>query len=570
MLTRLRIRNFKQFDDVDIELGSPVVFIGPNNSGKTTALQALALWELGVRRWMEKRAGSDATKRTGVAINRQDLFAIPVPRANFLWRDLHTRSAIRDNGNSKTQNIRIEIDVSGCNGMEDWNWGLEFDYANEESFYCRPMSGAFGTSAPVLPPSGATGVRVAYLPPMSGLADREFIKQEGEMNFLIGQGRTAEVLRNLCRIAYESNAGLWEEITKQMEGLFGIQLESPQLIPERSEVRVQYRQRDVTLDLSASGRGVQQTLLLLTYLASNPGRVLLLDEPDAHLEILRQRQIYSLLQKFAADRDSQIIAASHSEIVLNEAAKKDVVIAFLGTPKRIDDRGSQVLKALRDIPFADYYAAETAGSVLYLEGSTDLAVLAEFARTLRHRAEAVLAKPFVQYVGNVPPRARDHFQGLKAAVPRLRGLLLVDRIDRQTTSGTDWVEIMWRRREIENYLCQVETLLAWARAFARQQNAGPLWDAVPSQAEEVMREVVRDLVPPVAFQDAEDPFWHNVKASDDFLDRVFEAFFGRLRLSNEMPKNSYYVLARHVPATLIDAEVVAVLDQIAWLGESGD
>ncbi len=33
---------------------------------------------------------------------------------------------------------------------------------------------------------------------MSGLADREFIKQPGEIAFLIGQGQTAQVLRNLC------------------------------------------------------------------------------------------------------------------------------------------------------------------------------------------------------------------------------------------------------------------------------------------------------------------------------------------------------------------------------------
>ena len=50
VLTRLRVRNFKRFDEVDIELGKAVVLIGPNNSGKTTALQALAL---GVRRGMK-------------------------------------------------------------------------------------------------------------------------------------------------------------------------------------------------------------------------------------------------------------------------------------------------------------------------------------------------------------------------------------------------------------------------------------------------------------------------------------------------------------------------------------
>ena len=46
MLTRLIIQNFKLFDRVDIELGDRVVFVGPNNSGKTSALQALALWNV--------------------------------------------------------------------------------------------------------------------------------------------------------------------------------------------------------------------------------------------------------------------------------------------------------------------------------------------------------------------------------------------------------------------------------------------------------------------------------------------------------------------------------------------
>lgn len=72
MLTKLLIRNFKQFSDVQIELGNPVVFVGPNNSGKTTALQALALWNIGLRRWNEKRAGKATPgKRPGVTINRR-------------------------------------------------------------------------------------------------------------------------------------------------------------------------------------------------------------------------------------------------------------------------------------------------------------------------------------------------------------------------------------------------------------------------------------------------------------------------------------------------------------------
>ena len=97
-----------------------------------------------------------------------------------------------------------------------------------------------------------------------------------------------------------------------------------------------YGERGVKLDLSSAGRGLQQTLLLLAYMYANPGAVLLLDEPDAHLEILRQRQIYRLLIDVASESNSQIIAASHSEVLLNEAAGRDVVIAFVGPPHRID------------------------------------------------------------------------------------------------------------------------------------------------------------------------------------------------------------------------------------------
>jgi len=50
MLTKLRIQNFKQFDEVEIELGPIMVLVGPNNSGKTTALQALTLWYAAVKR----------------------------------------------------------------------------------------------------------------------------------------------------------------------------------------------------------------------------------------------------------------------------------------------------------------------------------------------------------------------------------------------------------------------------------------------------------------------------------------------------------------------------------------
>ena len=109
---------------------------------------------------------------------------------------------------------------------------------------------------------------------------------------------------------------------------------SPDTSPSVVRFEMDYKENERPFDLSSSGRGLQQTLLLLSYMYSNRGAVLLLDEPDAHLEILRQRQIYQVLVDVSCENGNQVIAASHSEVLLNEAAGRDVVIAFLGNPHR--------------------------------------------------------------------------------------------------------------------------------------------------------------------------------------------------------------------------------------------
>lgn len=565
MLTRLTIRNFKRFEEVNIDLGQAVVFIGPNNSGKTSALQALALWQLGLRKWLEKRPnpGKDSLKRPGVAVNRRDIASVPVFDANLLWRNLHVRDVSKRNGKQETRNVRIDILVEGAGSSGAWQCGLEFDYANQESIYCRPLRLSDSRNPERMAvPANAAEIKVAYLPPMSGLADREFVKQPGELGFLIGQGKTADVLRNLCFQVMRAQPDAWRRISGSVERLFGLRLHDPHLFPERSEILMSYSERSVELDLSSAGRGVQQTLLLLAFLALNRNSVLLLDEPDAHLEILRQRQIYNVLTEAAAEQGSQIIAASHSEVLLNEAAGRDLVIAFLGRPHPIGDRGSQISKSLKEIGFDQYYQAEQRGWVLYLEGSTDLTVLRTFARLLDHPAAAHLDQPFVKYIANDPQQGRQHFYGLLEAKRDLSGFLLCGRLDRQLQSSGGLLERCWRRREIENYFCTVDALLRFAAEAAKEYSAGPLYTPPVTEAwTEAMRRCLDDLVPRVALRDANDQYWRDEKASA-LLDRLFERFYAEIGLPNLFRKADYHRIAEMMKPDEIDPEVKEVLDDI--------
>jgi len=559
MLTKLTARNFKRFGSVEIELGNPVVFIGPNNSGKTTALQALAFWDIGLKRWNEKRKGKTSPeKRPGVTINRRDLIAVPVPDAKLLWRELSVRDVKKIAGKQETKHIFIDVIVEGITADKTWQCGLEFYYANEESFYCRPLRLSEESNPERMPiPEQADNVLLAFLPPMSGLAANETRLDPGAINVRVGEGRTAEVLRNLCHRIHTNPEGRWQELSEHIKSLFGSELHAPQYITERGEIVMTYSENGTKLDLSSSGRGLQQTLLLLAYMYAHPGAVLLLDEPDAHLEILRQRQIYQLLTDVARKKGNQIIAASHSEVLLNEAAERDVVVAFVGKPHRINDRGSQVLKALRDIGFEHYYQAEQTGWVLYLEGSTDLAILREFAEILEYdEAVDVLQRPFVYYVSNQPLEVKKHFFGLKEAVQNIKAIAIFDKLDQGLPENLGADAYMWKRREIENYLCYPEVLEAYAIASGPDSFPGPLFEVTQAESrKKAMRETIAEMTSAMETLGRGSPWDKDTKVSDDFLIPLFRKFFKKLGHYNVMDKKNFHELARFVPKDKIDPEV---------------
>ncbi len=569
MLTKLVIRDFKRFEDVEIELGDPVVFIGPNDSGKTTALQALALWGLGLKRWNEKRSTKvTPARRSGVAINRKDLLAVPVPSAIQIWRDLHVRRVEGAKSKKRTENIRVEIVVEGTNGQESWSCGLEFDYANTESFYCRPLRVA-GSSEERMPiPEPASAIRMAYLPPMSGLAANEPRLDQGAINVRLGEGRTAEVLRNLCYqlSTLGDGASKWKVVVDDVKRLFGATLGDPVYIAERGEVAMTFSPgRGVELDLSASGRGMQQTLLLLAHIANNPGCVLLLDEPDAHLEILRQRQILVLVAEAAARERCQVVLASHSEVVLREAAERGTIVAFVGKPHRIQaGKKAGVEKALKEIGYDDYLRAEVEGWVLYLEGSTDLSVLQAFAKRLGHPVAEKLELPFCHYVANNAQMARNHFHGLREAKPSLVGFLLLDRLDREPGSVHPQLpEHQWQRREIENYLCQPETLLAYAESRMDEIRNGLFSQSERDRARSAMKSAIERNVAPAALEDRLHPWWSNAKASEEFLTPVLHSFEKEMGIRvGSMNKSRYHMLVEFIPDDQVPDEVKRVLDGI--------
>jgi len=304
----------------------------------------------------------------------------------------------------------------------------------------------------------------------------------------------------------------------------------------------------VKLDLLASGSGMRQTLLILAHLYLSQHMILLLDEPDAHLEIIRQKNIYALINETAKKQQSQVIIASHSEVILEKAAQEDIIIAFVGSPHRMNQK-DHVKRALDKIDFVDYYLASQKGWILYLEGETDLSILQSVAKKVNHEVVRFLEQAYVVYIKTDSPhdKINNHFLPIqKEALPDLLGILLIDNPPKSYPLDDKpyFRQLRWQRREIENYIAIPEVLLAYA-----------------GDNRDVMNNLLTRRLSLDALENVEDVWWHETKISD-FLDRLFKDYFAELDSPNLIYKTNYHRLADYLTPEQIHPEIIEKLDAI--------
>lgn len=485
MITRLTLRNFKSVGEQVYNFTRFDLLVGRNNSGKSTVLQAMAIWQFCVDEFhRSKRTGS-----TGIQVVLPNFTALPVPEFILLWKDRTDRNYPVDpaTGRKKQEFVLIEIllewqDAAGRPGA----FGVELRYHSPQTMYAIPSGGwsVFRAceSAGSLP-------RIAYVPPFSGLEPTEKFLDISPMRQQVGKGQPGSVLRNLLlRVSNPSprdngaatpkrapSAADWQELAGVVERWFSVKIGPPRYESTKDVyITVEYTDGSRSYDIISGGSGFHQTLTLLAFLFGYQPTTILLDEPDAHLHVNLQREILDYFKRKSQELGTQFLIATHAEEFARGVDASQIVSLLNRRPTRVESTPA-VLQAMADVSNEEITRLIASPRILYVEGESDERILRAWAGACG--AQDAMDRVCFKTMGgggktNMKERADAHFAALQQIVPGVTRLMLFDFDDADEAfhpPADNPVLAEWKRKNIENYLLVPE---AWRRAALQQLQLG--------------------------------------------------------------------------------------------------
>ncbi len=326
-ISKFHVENFKSFKSVIIHLNDKVnVLTGSNNTGKSTLLEAIALWHECYEKLL-KRAGK-ATKKiykqddytfgveAGSYFAYSEIISVRSPYYEDIFHNLNKkngavilRATLSD---EQGKNIDINFKIVGADGgnykisLENYN---NFDYSlfNDRVFIKNPE----------------TAIKTLYASPIANVLSVEEWQHYRTIEHKKQSHASFQVIRNRL---YELNSRNYSNaFDKFQEQLSVLLFENPGQVKFNFEkdkgpfikvlLQLGY---EVSKDISLYGSGTLQLIeiLLNIHEQKNEMNIVLLDEPDSHIH----RQLQSrLLRILNASDNTQVFITTHNESLIRES-----------------------------------------------------------------------------------------------------------------------------------------------------------------------------------------------------------------------------------------------------------
>lgn len=312
MINSIRIKGFKKISDTTFDLDRINIFIGANNSGKSSVLQAIQFAigtaQTGSRVGTRKNSSGDSESFTADA---SSFLYLPIRELEAL---IHDRKL--------TQSLGADITFFS----ESANTTISIKRGKN-----RNLAVSMTVSELLLVLKDTQAPYCVYTPGLSGISIGEEFKTKAVVLKSATRGDSNLYLRNILLLLKEKTSS-WDKFTKSVQRFFpeySINVEFSADTDETINVYVEMKDEEdkvIQLPIDAMGTSALQVLQILSYVYYFNPPMLILDEPDTHLHPNNQRLLISLLDEISLETGMQVLIATHSRHIIDEA--RDIASFF--------------------------------------------------------------------------------------------------------------------------------------------------------------------------------------------------------------------------------------------------
>lgn len=300
-LKSINIKNYKCFKNVSFSLKDINILIGENNAGKSTIIEAIKLIAFGIDRANVGRFSqcpdfmAEPLAYRCITLNIDDLLIDLNTAGHKYSKQLSTITAYFDN------NIKCKITI----------------YENEVYFQIFKNNSCITNRKDFVLLSIAP---IYVMPHFNLLRDLELLIDEKRVKKDRFNYRSSLHFRNEL-LMYKDDIPLLNNFLAKTWNHLYIQLS---YIIGDPNILALVRESDFSAEIKDFGSGLQMWLQILWFLCkiNNVNCIVVLDEPDVYIHADLQRKLYHLV----CDRFKQIIIATHSIEIINEADLSNILL----------------------------------------------------------------------------------------------------------------------------------------------------------------------------------------------------------------------------------------------------
>jgi len=410
------IKNFKTFKDITFLFNADVnILTGKNNTGKTTVLEALALWHecfdklIHNAKRAEKKFGYKAGDWIlGPSYKRYFPFdEVNSVRSPYFEDIFHQRNrkneiilsaTVSQNDNSDEIEIAFAIGESGMNYDISLHNYTKFDFGKFNTIFKRFPE-----------PIGKY-----YASPVAVILQKEDFATDPQIKDAILNRASASILRNrLYKLLNFPDSEYKKSFLQDLSFVLGqnIELLSKSDIKRDKQVIINFKfgNNDIEKDIALVGSGTLQIIEILLNLyqpdemlnnlnlyssgeAIKDFNILLLDEPDSHIHREIQQRLTDLISRFS--KNNQIFISTHNESLIRSASYEHLFHLNSkneGQIRSIEKESTEkiqprfkglypsqinpIIRSLGEISGLDFINAMEADRLIFVEGEDDARVI---------------------------------------------------------------------------------------------------------------------------------------------------------------------------------------------------